>query len=365
MKEYDYKTDVCIVGAGPAGALLSYLLASHNISTILVERHENINKEFRGEHLNETGEAILRKYGFFEELEEIGLLRMSRVEYWDKGEVFKQIMPEENAKHVGIHVPQKHLLGLLLKKSQPLPDFTLLLNTKVVELIEEDQQYVGVKALKDGQEVKIKSSLIVGADGRFSTIRKLAHIPFKKIKHGYDLLWARIPAPLIWEPTIRMALVNHEQLALFTQQGGFIQIGWNIPEGSFPELKKQSFMPFIHQLIEAFPELEDTVHTHIKSWNDFVLLQVQSSQSETWVKNALTIIGDAAHTMSPTGAIGINSAMKDADVLFQIIKEAGSIDRVGAVELKHFEQARRQEVETQQREQLKKEASFGKQFIPV
>ena len=69
MKKYDYITDVCIVGAGPAGALLAYILAAHNISTILVERHENINKEFRGEHLNETGEGILRKYGLFEELE--------------------------------------------------------------------------------------------------------------------------------------------------------------------------------------------------------------------------------------------------------------------------------------------------------
>ena len=86
------------------------------------------------------------------------------------------------------------------------------------------------------------------ADGRFSTVRKLAKIPYEKIKHGYDLLWARIPAPQTWEPTVRMALVNHDQLALFTQEGGFVQIGWNIPEGSFPELKKQSFTPFVNQI---------------------------------------------------------------------------------------------------------------------
>ena len=365
VKEFDYITDVCIVGAGPAGALLSYLLAGHGISTILVERHDHINKEFRGEHLNETGEAILRKYNLFEELEEIGLLRMERVEYWDHGEVFKRIMPDENIKHVGIHVPQKHLLGLLLKKSQPLPSHKLLLNTKVVDLIEEDEHYVGVKALKDGKEINIKSSLIVGADGRFSTVRKLAHIPFQKIKHGYDLLWARIPAPLTWEPTIRMALINHDQLALFTQQGGFVQIGWNISEGSYPELRKQSFIPFINELIEAFPELEENVHTYIQSWDDFVLLQVQSCRCETWVKKGLAIIGDAAHTMSPTGAMGINSAMKDADVLFQLIVEAGSISEFGLVQLMHFEQMRRQEVEDQQKAQLEKEASFGKQFIPV
>lgn len=365
MKKYSFFADVCIVGAGPAGALLAYILAEHNISTILVERHENINKEFRGEHLNETGEAILRKYGLFEELEKIGLLRMERVEYWNEGEVFKQIFPDSESGHVGIHVPQKHLLGLLLKNSLPLPAFSLLLNTKVTGLMEENGQYTGVTAIKDGEEIAIKSSLVVGADGRFSTVRKLAQIPFEKIKHGYDLLWARIPAPKEWDPTVRLALVNHEQLALFTQQGGFVQIGWNIPEGSYSELRKRSFRPFIEQLIAEFPELEENVRAHIQSWDDFILLQVQSSRCETWVKKGLVIIGDAAHTMSPTGAIGINSAMKDADILFQLISERNAMEDLSFIDLQRFEQMRRQEVEEQQKYQLEKEALFGKQFIPV
>lgn len=365
MEGYDYYADVCIIGAGPAGALLAYLLASHQISTILVERHASINKEFRGEHLNETGEEILRKYGLFEDLEKIGLLRMNAVEYWDEGKMIKQILPNEKIGHVGIHVPQKHLLGLLLEKSMPLDAYTLLLGTKAVDLIEEDGNYVGVKAVSNGKEVKIKSTIIVGSDGRFSTIRRLAKIPFQKISHGYDLLWARIPTPPSWEPVIKMAFIQNQQLAIFTQEGGFLQIGWNIPEGSFPELRKQSFTPFISQLIEAFPELEQTVHEHIQSWDDFVLLQVQSSKCETWVKDHLVIIGDAAHTMSPTGAIGINSGMKDADLLFQTLMKAASIDEIDSSDLNFFEWTRKQEVEIQQTHQLEKEASFGKQFSPV
>ena len=147
MYDYDYEADVCIVGAGPGGALLAYLLASNGISAILVERNEHINKEFRGEHLNEIGENILRKYGLFDELEKIGLLRMERVEYWDHGQKVKTILPDQDIGHVGIHVPQNHLLGLLLEKSKPLSDYTLLLNTKVVGLLEDVAQYVGVKAL--------------------------------------------------------------------------------------------------------------------------------------------------------------------------------------------------------------------------
>ena len=365
MKDYDYSADVCIVGAGPGGALLAYLLASHQISTILIERNEHINKEFRGEHLNEMGEEILKKYGLFEELEKIGLLRMDKVEYWDHGQVIKTILPDKKVGHVGIHVPQKHLLGLLLEKSEAFSDYHLLLNTKVVGLVEEDGHYIGVKAIKEGKEIVIKSSLIVGADGRFSTVRQLAEFPVIKIHHGYDLLWARIPAPAAWEPTIRMALVDNEQLALFTQQGGFIQIGWNISEGSFSKLRKQSHAPFVRKLIEAFPELEQSVMENIRSWHNFVLLQVQSSKSETWINDHVVIIGDAAHTMSPTGAFGINSSMKDADVLFQILYHSRSIHGIGPAELKQFEQSRRQEVEAEQATQLVKEASFGKQFTPV
>lgn len=365
MNEYSYNADVCIVGAGPGGALLAYLLASHGVSTILVERNSHINKEFRGEHLNEIGEEILRKYDLFEELEKIGLLRMEKVEYWDQGKVIKTILPDPNIGHVGIHVPQNHLLGLLLKRSRSLTNYTLLLNTRVVELIEEDNHYTGVKAIRDGQEITIKSSLIIGADGRFSTIRKLADFPVTKIHHGYDLLWARIPAPVNWEPTIRMALVDDEQLALFTQQGGYVQIGWNIPEGSFSRIRKGPFKPFIDKLIRAFPELEGTVTENIMSWNDFILLQVQSSKSHTWVMDSVVIIGDAAHTMSPTGAFGLNSSMKDAEVLFQIITQQESVQDIGYNELKQFEEIRRRDVEEKQSTQLNKEASFGKQFALV
>ena len=122
---------------------------------------------------------------------------------------------------------------------------------------------------------------------------------------------------------------------------------------------------FIQKLIDAFPELEATVRENIQSWHDFILLQVQSSKCETWVKNNLVMIGDAAHTMSPTGAFGLNSSMKDAEVLFQMIMNTESLERIGSEELKRFEKIRRPEVEEQQNSQLVKEASFGKQFASV
>ncbi|PGS48639.1 FAD-dependent monooxygenase [Bacillus sp. AFS041924] len=356
-------TEVCIVGAGPGGALLAYLLAKNNISTVLVERHSGIDKEFRGEHLNSEGEQLLKKHNLYEKVKEYGLLLMERVEYWSGNKIIKSILPQPDSEHVGIHVPQNHLLNVILKEANKYDNFKLLMGTRVSNLIEDQKgRYVGVKAIQDRTEITIHSSIIIGADGRFSTIRKLANIPTDIIKHGYDLLWAKVPKPISWDPTVRLTLINKQQLALFTQAGGFIQIGWNIEEGSFSKLRSKSFKPFVNQLIGAFPELTETVQQNIKSWSDFVLLNVQSSRSKTWVKDGLIIMGDAAHTMSPTAALGVNIAMKDADVLAEVIQEAIYNRDSSIVMLKKFENARREEVENLQEHQLIQETSFKHHF---
>ncbi|WP_078412379.1 FAD-dependent monooxygenase [Priestia abyssalis] len=357
------EADVCIVGAGPGGALLAYLLAANNLSTIVLERHKGIDKEFRGEHLNQEGEAVLRAYGLYEQVEREGLLLMERVEYWHHGQAFKAVIPADGERHVGIHIPQRNLLSVLLRAADVFPHYKLMMGTKVTGVVTNESGMVtGVKAKKGNEEVSIKSTIVVGADGRFSTIRKLAGIPVSIIKHGYDLLWAKIPTPAEWKPTIRQALVNGKQFALFTQAGGYVQIGWNIEEGSYPVLKKQSFEPFIRQVAEAFPELSESVHHHIRSWGDFVLLNVHSSKCETWVKDGLVLMGDAAHTMSPTGAFGINASLADAQVLSEVIIEALNQRDVSVSQLKEFEQLRRKEVEALQEQQLIKEAAFKDHF---
>lgn len=357
------EADVCIVGAGPGGALLGYLLAKNNLSTIVLERHEGIDKEFRGEHLNQEGEAVLRAYGLYEQVEREGLLFMERVEYWQYGQVFKTVTPAYGEQHVGIHVPQKNLLRVLLRSAAAFPHYKLMMGTKVTGLMTDGNGTVtGVKAKKGNEEVSIKSSIVVGADGRFSMVRKLAGISVSIMKHGYDLLWAKIPTPAAWDPTVRQALVDDKQFALFTQAGGYVQIGWNIEEGSYPLLKKQSFEPFIRQVVEAFPELSESVHHYIRSWNDFILLSVHSSKCETWVKDGLAIMGDAAHTMSPTGAFGINASLADAHVLSEVIVEALDQGDVSGSQLKKFEQLRREAVEALQEQQLIKEAAFKDHF---
>jgi 2-polyprenyl-6-methoxyphenol hydroxylase-like FAD-dependent oxidoreductase len=355
--------DVCVVGGGPAGTLLGYLLAQNGVSTVILERTSGVSREFRGEHINADTEAILREHELFDKIEELGLLRMSKVEYFAGKNIVKTILPSKNEDHVGIHVPQSNLLSAIINESVQFDLFQILYNSTVTGLIEDDSGfYTGVNAIKDGQEIVVNSKIIVGADGRYSTVRKQANIPTEQRKHGYDVLWAKIPAPLGWQPTTRMVYVDGHQLALFTQTGGRIQIGWNIEEGEFPSLKKGSLSAFLEPLVNSFPELKEIVHDHLQSWTDFVCLKVVSSCSETWVKDGLVIIGDAAHTMTPTGAIGINCGLMDAHALAPILTKALIEKNTSAQYLKQFEVSRRETIKEQQEMQIKKEASFSEIF---
>ncbi|MFJ7734952.1 FAD-dependent monooxygenase [Lysinibacillus sp. NPDC097287] len=355
-----YEADVCIVGAGPAGTLLGYLLAKKGFSVMLLEQNKELGKAFRGEHLNEEGEAVLKSHNLFEAVEALGLLRMEKLEYCYNGHTIKTILPDPAVGHLGIHVPQKNLLKAILSKAQKISHFNCMLNTKVTRLMTDDAgRYVGVVALKDGEPIEITSQLIIGADGRYSTIRRQSQIDMAKRKHGFDLLWAKIPAPQGWEPTIKMALIDNKQLSLFTQTNGFIQIGWNIEQGSFPTLRKQEFIPFIQQLTKAFPELTETVAQHIQSWRDFVLLDVFSSHCESWGADGLVLLGDAVHTMTPTGAFGLNSALKDAECLAMLLTK----ESIAQFKVHIFQQMREPAIEEVQIKQIEKEQSFAANFL--
>lgn len=351
--------DVCIVGGGPGGALLAYLLAKKGLSVLLLECSGQIAKSFRGEHINEEGEAILKKHNLFDAVEKLGLLKMEQLEYWHNGQLIKTISPDPAVGHLGIHVPQAHLLQAIFDAAQLYEGFEYYLNSRVTDLFQDaDGRYTGVHVIRNGEKFIINSKLIVGADGRFSTVRKKAQIKTAIHKHGYDLLWARIPAPPGWQPSIKMALVEDMQISLFTQAKNYVQIGWNIPPGSYSMLRKQPFVPFIEKLINAFPDLSEAVHEHITSWEDFILLDVFSSQAEHWGHNGLALIGDAAHTMTPTGAFGLNSAMKDADILAELL-EKQTIEQLDSLTCAS---QRKQEIEKLQALQIEKEQGFFSHF---
>lgn len=357
----DRKTDVCIVGAGPGGALLATLLVRRGLDVTLVESTSSLGKSFRGEHLNEHGEAVLKRHGLYGGIVTRGALPMTRLENWKDGKCYDTVLPDPTIGHLGIHVPQRFLLAAILTPILDAPNFHLFMNTRMRDIVYEKAQAVGIIAEHEHTRFHIQCALIVGADGRYSTVRKKAHIPYQTWEHGYDLLWARIPRPENWEPIIRMALIDGKQLALFTQAENRIQVGWNIDKGSFPTWRKQPFAPFIAQLKQAFPKLTEAVDTHITSWDDFVLLDVHSSYAEYWGQNGVVLLGDAAHTMTPTGAFGLNSALVDAEKLATMIERSGLTN----MQMKQFEAMRREMIRHLQQQQMYEEQHFAQQFEVV
>lgn len=349
---------VCIVGAGPGGALLAYLLAKEGIRTLLLERTASIGQAFRGEHLNTEGEEILTKHGLYTKLQQIGCLPMTSLRYWHRGELVNEVHAAEG-EHFGIHSPQKNLLHVLIDAASQYDAFSYQLKTSVKELLmHADGTYYGVKAVHDGHEQTIFCDVIIGADGRNSTVRRQANIEAKVMKHGYDLLWARFPAPAQWQPSIDFALLGDDPISVFSQTGGYVQIGWQIAEKSFAMLRKQPFEPIKELLIATLPTLRDAITEHVNSWCDFILLDVYSSEVDTWQKNGVLFLGDAVHTMTPTGAFGLNSALRDADVLSALI-----VDGLDEFRVLQCETMRKEQVKALQELQRHKETAFADAFV--
>ncbi|MCQ4087676.1 FAD-dependent monooxygenase [Saccharibacillus sp. JS10] len=357
-------TEICIAGGGPAGTLLAYLLARRGAEVVLVEKQPVPGPSFRGEIINADGESVLRKHGILDKINPEAVLPLLRLEYWENRKIVKTIFPDHADGNVGIHIPQADLLHALLNEMKSYSNFTYLPGTMVRGLLQnEEGTYTGVKVrTADGSLLTIHSQVVVGADGRYSSVRKYAGIPVNSAGHGYDLLWARIPAPQGWEPVMCSTIQNGQQLHLFTQARGYVQIGWNIAEDSYKELRKRPFEELTQTLIEAFPKLEDSVRQHITSWQDFVLLDIFSSKSERWAQPGLVLIGDAAHTMTPTGAFGLNEALRDADVLHEEILNCLSQNKETLTSLERLEQRRRGDVERRQREQVDMELTYAQNF---
>ncbi|GAK38625.1 FAD-dependent monooxygenase [Paenibacillus urinalis] len=334
-------TEICIVGAGPAGSFLAYLLAKQGISVILLERQSTLHKRFRGELINADGESLLKDANVYQDIESLGLLPLQSVEYWHSGSIIHRIAATSEEAHKGIHVPQDHMLQAILHKAGAYPHLKLYTGAAFKDyIVDSDDQIIGIKAQIQGQIASIHCRIIVGADGRASHVRNKAGIEPRIKLRPFDVLWARIPEPSDWSPATRMALIDEQQLALFSQTDGYVQIGWNIAQGSYPEIRKGSFAPYIARLTAAFPALAQSVSANIHSWRDFVLLPVFSSLSETWTKHNIVLIGDAAHTMTPTGAFGVNAALEDAYQLSVLLQQL-SLSQYSSIEkLKDFETKR-------------------------
>lgn len=317
------QTTCCIVGGGPAGAILSLLLARKGISVVLLELHKDFDREFRGDTIHPSAMEIMDQLGLAEGLLQLPHTKMHALTLTANQEsVTAADFSRLKTKFPYITVlPQAHFLEFIAEEAKKYLNFELIMGANVQELVEESGIVQGVRYRGSGGWHEIRAELTVAADGRFSRIRQLAGFESVKTSPPMDVLWFRLPrAPQDAEGAGIGGRVGGGHLLAILDRLDYWQLGYVILKGSYQELRAAGIEQLQKSVAELAPEFGDRVH-HLESWNQISLLSVESSRLKQWYKPGLLLIGDAAHVMSPVGGVGINYAIQDAVAAANVLSE--------------------------------------------
>ena len=347
---HDIDTEVVVVGAGPGGTVLSYLLARSGVEVLLLERHADLDREFRGFGFQPDA---LRLFDEMELLERVLALdheevRRGVVHVYDKPYEVFDFNDLPGPYDFALLMEQPPLLETIIEAASEFDTFTHRLHTPVRDLRDEDGRIVGVRALdhETGDELAVRSRLVVGADGRFSTVRAAADIDPGLLESDLELLWFKLPETVA-HSAAQSRLNEHGLLLYFGVGGGEIQLGWFIEKGTYPELRERGIEAFRERLVAVDPSLAPAFPDSLPSFDACSLLHIEPGLSGEWVRNGLLLIGDAAHVASPIGAQGNVLAIQDAVVAHTTVTTAleRGAGTLPAATLRGYEERRRPAVE--------------------
>ncbi|MFQ6392546.1 FAD-dependent oxidoreductase [Nocardia sp. KC 131] len=300
---------VCVAGGGPAGLVHAVLLARAGVRVVVLEKHNDFLRDFRGDTVHPSTLRIMDELGFIDEFLRLPHTKIDHVAFDTDGSI-RTFGNFSALKWLGFRqpyialIPQWDFLDFLAEKASGYQEFTLIRNAEVMALIFDGDRVAGVRTA----ELEVHAELVVGADGRNSAVRAAAVLETASAHSPMDVLWFRLK----WRPGDPQELFAVARKGLFMAmiyRGDYWQIGYLVPKGSNP--RGTSLEAFKQRLVSVQPQLREHVDD-LHSWDDTSQLDVRVDRLNTWWRTGLLCIGDAAHAMSPIGGVGINLAVADA-----------------------------------------------------
>jgi 2-polyprenyl-6-methoxyphenol hydroxylase-like FAD-dependent oxidoreductase len=316
------RTRCCVVGGGPAGMMLGLLLARQGVDVVVLEKHADFLRDFRGDTIHPSTLEIMHELGFLEDFLERPHqeARTVSVVVGDTPLTLGDFshLPTR-CKFVAL-MPQWDFLDFLADHARRYPGFHLRMRAEATDLIESDGQVRGVRVSTPEGPLDILADLVVAADGRRSVIRDKAELEVMNIGAPMDVLWMRI-SRLPGDPEQLMGRILAGQMLVLINRGDYWQCAFVIPKGTFEAIRQEGLEAFRAKLVGLAPFLGDRVE-ELSTWDDIKLLTVTVDRLKQWFRPGLLCIGDAAHAMSPIGGIGINLAIQDAVAAANILGPA-------------------------------------------
>jgi len=306
------ETRCCIAGGGPAGMMLGFLLASAGIDVIVLEKHGDFLRDFRGDTIHPSTLELMHELGILEEF-----LKRPHQEVRElAGKVGGETVKIGDFTHLPTHckflalMPQWDFLNFIVEQGKRYSSFHLKMQAEVTDLIEENGRIIGVTAKTPSGSMEIRTALTIGADGRHSIVREHAGLQVIDLGAPMDVLWMRISR----RPTDPGQTLGHAEAGkvfVMIDREDYWQCGFVIPKGAADEIRKRGIEQFREDIAGLEPFFRDRL-TELRDWNDVRLLTVKVDRLRRWWRPGLLCIGDAAHAMSPIGGVGINLAVQDA-----------------------------------------------------
>jgi 2-polyprenyl-6-methoxyphenol hydroxylase-like FAD-dependent oxidoreductase len=292
--------------------MLGYLLARAGIEVLVLEKHADFLRDFRGDTVHPSTLEVMHELGLLDEF-------LKRPHQKQVCQVRARIGRDEillgDLSLLSTHcrfmvmMPQWEFLDFLAEQARRYPTFHLRMETEVTGLIEEDGRIVGVRGNSPAGPLEVRAALVVGADGRNSVVRDCSGLPIEDLGAPTDVLWMRLSRHAN-DPELFFYADRGKALFL-TDRGDYWQCGVPAPKAAIAEMQAKGIEEFRAAIVELAPFLHDRVG-ELRDWNDLKLLTVRVDRLRQWHRPGLVCIGDAAHAMSPVGGVGINLAIQDA-----------------------------------------------------